>query len=153
MVKERISGERRKFTRFEVDIPVQCKPVSSERKRSGIGLVYATIKNISTNGILLHWPAEFQLPRFLRLAIKIAASSKPAEYIARTVWSKEKKLKIKVGKEPTERYDVGLSFVDDKRTRVPKLISQGTNFYWEIFERTGNISAYLLHRGIGEKDA
>jgi len=152
-VKGTISGERRKFTRFEVEIPAECKPVSSERKRSGIGLVYATIKNISTNGILLHWPAEFQLPRFLRLGIKIAATSKPAEYIARTIWSREKKLGIKVGKQATERYDVGLSFVHDKCSGVPKLISQGTNFYWEIFERTGNISAYLLHKGIGEKDA
>jgi len=153
MMKERISGERRKFTRFEVDIPAECKPVSSEKKRSGIGLVYATIKNISTNGILLHWPAEFQLPRFLRLAIKIATTSKPAEYIARIIWSKEKKFKIKAGRKASERYDVGLSFIQDERSRVPKLISQGTNFYWEIFERTGYISAYLLHKGIGEKDA
>ena len=151
MVKERISGERRKFNRFVVEIPVQCKPVSPGRKRAGRELVYVTIKNISSNGIMLEWPAEFRLPQFLKLGIKILPTSKPIECTARTVWTKERKNQGRGKEKPLERYDVGLSFVEDEYSKVPRLISRGTNFYWEIFERAGYIGAYLLHKGIDKE--
>jgi len=151
MVKERTSGERRKFNRFVVQIPVQCKPVSPGRKHAGRELVYATIKNISSNGILLVWPGEYRLPQFLRLGIKIVLTSKPIESIARTVWTKEKKSRGKRKAELPEQYDVGLSFVQEEHNEIPRMISRGTNFYWEIFERTGHIQAYLLHKGIDKE--
>ena len=150
-MKERISSERRRFTRFEVNIPVQCRPVILERKRAGRELVYATIKNISSNGILLEWPGEHRPPQFLKLGIKILATSKPIECTARTVWAKEMKTPVKGKGEVPERYDLGLSFVKDEYSKAPMLISQRTNFYWQIFERTGYIEAYILHKGIGKE--
>lgn len=151
MGKNKTSGERRKFNRFVVKIPVQCKPVSPGRKRGGRELVHTTIKNISSNGILLKWPGEYRLPQFLRLGIKIVLTSKPIQSIARTVWTKEKKSRGRGKAELLEQYDMGLSFVEDENSKVPRLISRGTDFYWEIFERTGHIQAYLLHKGIDKE--
>jgi hypothetical protein len=148
MLENKRSGERRKFTRFEVDIPVQGKAVALGRKRVGRGAVSAIIKDISGNGIMLRWPAEFQLPQFLKLEIKILPTSEPIECIARTVWTKEKRLRGKGREQAPGLYDVGLSFVKDEYGKVPKLVSSGTNFYWDIFERTGYVEAYLLHKGI-----
>ena len=151
MMKERTSDERRRFDRFEVEIPAECRPVAPGGKRAGRESVYATIRNISSNGILLEWPAEYRLPKFLKLGIKIMLTSKPIESIARMVWAKEKKSRARgKGKLPSQ-YDVGLSFVEDENRKAPRLISRGTDFYWEIFERTGHIQAYLLHRGIGKE--
>ena len=148
MMKERTSDERRKFTRFEVKIPVQCKPVARGRKHGGRELVSATIKNISSNGILLECPSEYRLPQFLRLGIKIVLTSKPIESTARTVWTKEKSCRGKGKAELPDQSDVGLSFVEDGHSKVPRLISRGTDFYWQIFERTGHIQAYLFHKEI-----
>jgi hypothetical protein len=145
------SSERRKFTRFEVNIPVACRPIARGRKRVGSELVYVTIKNISSNGVLLGWPAESKLPEFLKLVIKILPISEAIECIARRVWVKEMKPQVKGKEEKPERYDVGLSFVKDEYSEVPRLISRGTNFYWQIFERTGYVEAYLLHRGISKE--
>lgn len=151
MVKEKTSGERRKFNRFKIEIPVECRPIARGRKRGERGLVYAIVKNISSNGILMEWPTEYRLPQFLRLGIRVVDTSKPIESIARTVWTKEKRRRGKAKAEPPEQYDVGLSFVEDEYNKVPRLVSRGTNFYWDIFERTGHIQAYLLHKGIGKE--
>jgi len=147
MGKERTSGERRKFNRFVVEIPVKCKPVSPGRKRGGRELVCATIKNISSSGILLKWPGEYRL----RLGISVIPTSKPIESIARTVWTKERKGRGKGKAETPEQYDMGLSFVQDEQSKLPRLISRETDFYWEIFERTGHIQAYLLHKRIDKE--
>jgi hypothetical protein len=145
------SSERRKFTRFEVNIPVACRPIARGRKRGGRELVYATIKNISSNGVLLGWPAESKVPDFLKLAIKILPISEEIECITRRVWVKQTKPHVK-GKEGNPgRYDVGSSFVKDEYSEVPRLLSRETNFYWQIFERTGYVEAYLLHRGISKE--
>ncbi|MCJ7646148.1 PilZ domain-containing protein [bacterium] len=151
MAKNKNSVERRRFNRFTVKIPVQCKPVALGRKRARKELVYATIKNISSNGILLEWPGEHRPPQFLNLGIKILPTSKPIECTARTVWAKEMKPAVKGKGEVPERYDLGLSFVKDEYSKTPMLISRRTNFYWQIFERTGYIEAYILHKGIGKE--
>jgi hypothetical protein len=151
MGKERTFGERRKFNRFVVKIPVQCKPVSPGRKRTGRESVCATIKNISSNGILLKWSGGYRLPQFLRLGISVIPTSKPIESIARTVWTKERKSRGRGKRGALEQYDMGLSFVQNEHSKVPRLISRETNFYWEIFERTGHIQAYLLHKGIDKE--
>jgi len=151
MVKEKGSDERRRFNRFTVKIPVQCKPVALAKKPAGRESVYATIKNISSNGILLEWPREFRLPQFLRLGIKVVGNSKPIDSIARIVWTKEKRSEGRGKGRPPQQYEVGLSFVKDENSNVPRLISLGTDFYWGIFVRTGDVQAYLLHRGIGKE--
>jgi len=148
MGKDRTFGERRKFDRFAVKIPVKCKAVSGERKHAGRGLVHTTTKNISSNGILLKWPGEYRLPEFLSLGIKILLTSEPIESIARMVWAKEESRRGKRKAELSNQYDVGLSFIQDEGCKLPRLISRETDFYWEIFERTGHIQAYLLHKGI-----
>jgi len=152
MGKDRTFGERRKFDRFAVKIPVKCKAVSGERKHAGRGLVHTTTKNISSNGILLKWPGEYRLPELLRLGIKILLTSEPIESIARMVWAKEENRRSSNTGLP-EQYDVGLSFVEDEHSKAPMLISRGTDFYWEIFEKTGYIQAYLLYKGIGKECA
>lgn len=151
MGKDRTSGERRKFNRFVVKIPVECKPVSPGRKCTGKELVYANSKNISSNGILLNWPGAYRLPEFLRLGIKIVLTSRAIESIARMVWAEERKSRGRGKRGVPEQYNVGLSFIEDEHNKVPRLISRGTDFYWEIFERTGHIQAYLLHKGICEE--
>ncbi|HUW23510.1 MAG TPA: PilZ domain-containing protein [bacterium] len=148
MGKDRTSGERRKFDRFAVKIPVNCKTVSPERKHTGRGLVHTTTKNISSNGILLKWPGEYRLPEFLKLGISVIPTSKPIESIAWTVWTKEKSRRGKGKTELPNQYDVGLSFVENEYSKIPRLISRETDFYWEIFEKTGHIQAYLLHKGV-----
>jgi len=151
MAKDRNRVEKRKFARFEVNIPVQCRPLSTERRRPGKELVFATIKNISTNGILLDWPGEIRPPQLLRLGIRILPSSKRIEYTAKTIWSKEVKTSEKDKGQVAGRYDVGLSFVKDGNRKAPRFISRDTNFYWQIFERTGYVEAYLLHKGVGKE--
>ena len=151
MAKNKNSVERRRFNRFTVKIPVQCKPVAPAKKRAGRESVYATIKNISSNGILLEWPREYRLPQFLRLGIKVVGNSKPIDSIARTVWTKERKSRGRGKEGALEQYNVGLSFVQDEYSNVPRLISRGTDFYWEIFVRTGDVQAYLLHKGIDKE--
>lgn len=148
MGKDRTSGERRKFDRFAVKIPVKCKAVSGERKDAGRSLVHTTAKNISSNGILLKWPGDYRLPEFLSLGIKILLTSKPIESIARMVWAKVRSRRGGSNTGVPGQYDVGLSFVEDEHNKLPRLISRETDFYWEIFERTGHIQAYLLHKGI-----
>ena len=148
MVEERRSSERRRFNRFTVKIPVECKPVARAKKRAGRESVNATIRNISSNGILLEWPREYRLPQFLRLGIEVVGNSKPIDSIARIVWTKEKKSEGTGKGGPPEQYDIGLSFVKDENSNIPRLISLGTDFYWGIFVRTGDVQAYLLHRGI-----
>jgi len=151
MGKERTSIERRRFNRFVVKIPVECRPVSAGREYTGKELVYANSKNISSNGILLNWPGEYRLPKFLRLGIQIALTSKAIQSIARMVWAEEKKSRGRSKIGVPEEYNVGLSFIEDEHSKVPRLISRGTDFYWGIFERTGDIQAYLLHKGICEE--
>jgi len=147
MARETRSSERRKFNRFEVEIPVQCRPISLGAKRAGRESVFTTIKNISSNGILLDWPREFPLPQFLRLGIRVIPNAKPIETVARKVWANEKKSRGRYKGRLPQQYDVGISFIESEHSKVPRLISQGTDFYWEIFVRTGNIQAYLLHKG------
>jgi len=147
MEKEKNSGEKRKFTRFEVNIPVGCRPVRLGKKTGGTELVYAMMRNISNNGILLEWQGKHEMPEFLKLGIRILPTSKPIECVAKKVWTK----KTKSERGVAERYDVGLSFVKDEHTDVPTLISRRTNLYWQIFERTGCIEAYLLHKEMDEE--
>jgi len=147
MGKDRKCGERRRFNRFEVRIPVECAPVTPGKKYTVKELVLATVRNISINGILLRWPRMYQLPKFLRLAIEVISYSKPIDTVARTVWTKGKISEATSKGRTTRQYDVGLSFVENEHSRVPRLISLGTDFYWDIFMRTGDVQAYLLHKG------
>ena len=151
MVKVKGSDERRRFNRFTVKIPVKCKPVAAARSRAGRESVYAAIKNISSNGILLEWPREYWFPQFLRLGIEVVGNAKPIDSLARIVWAKEKKSESTGKGGPPEQYDIGLSFVKDENSNTPRMISLGTDFYWGIFERTGDIQAYLLHKRIDKR--
>jgi len=132
MVDKR-SVERREFVRFNVGVPVSCKVGDKET-------IKTRTRDISSQGLSFKWKGSLPdlLPgAFLRLEINEKSIPQPVETLARIVWIK---------KSESFKNSLGLCFVEERKNKIPKVISYGSNFYWDIFRKTGSINAYLLHR-------
>ncbi|MFB0526389.1 MAG: PilZ domain-containing protein [bacterium] len=127
------SDERREFVRFNVGVPVCCKVDDQQA-------IETRTRDISSQGLSFKWKGSFPdlLPGvFLRLEINEKSISQPLETLARVVW-------IKKGK--SFKNSLGLCFIEEGKSEIPRIISYGGNFYWDIFKKTGSINAYLLYK-------
>jgi hypothetical protein len=125
--------EKREFIRFNVGVPVCCK-VDKEQ------MIKMMTRDISSQGLSFEWknspPALFP-GAFLRLEINEQSIPRVVETLAKVVW-------IKKGK--SFKNSLGLCFVEEGKSEIPRIISYGGNFYWNIFNKTGSINAYLLYK-------
>jgi len=127
------SDEKREVVRFNVGVPVCCKVDDQQT-------IKTMTRDISSQGLSLKWKGSLPnlLPgAFLRLEIKEQSISQPLETLAKIVW---------IRKDKSFNNSLGLCFVEEGKSKIPRVISYGGNFYWEIFKKTGSINAYLLYR-------
>ncbi len=127
------SDERREFVRFNVGVPVCCK-VNEEQT------IKTRTRDISSQGLSFKWKGSLPdlLPgALLRLEIKEQSIPQPVETLAKIVWIK---------KDKSFKNSLGLCFVEEEKSEIPRVISYGGNFYWDIFKKTGSINAYLIYK-------
>ncbi|MBA7483844.1 hypothetical protein ES707_19361 [subsurface metagenome] len=127
------NDEKREFVRFNVGVPVCCKVDDQQT-------IKTRTKDISNQGLSFKWKGSLPdlLPgAFLRLEIKKQSIPQPVETLAKIVW-------IKKGK--SFKNSLGLCFVEEEKSKIPRVISYGGNFYWDIFKETGSINAYLIYK-------
>ena len=130
---QKSSDEKREFVRFNVGVPVCCKVDEKET-------IKTRTRDISSQGLSFKWKGSLPdlLPgAFLRLEINEKSIPRPLETLAKVVW-------IKKGK--SFKNSLGLCFVEEEESKIPRVIFYGGNFYWDIFKKTGSINAYLLYR-------
>ena len=130
---EKGSEEKREFVRFNVGVPVCCKV--DEKKT-----IKTKTRDISSQGLSFKWKDSLPdlLPgAFLRLEINEKSIPQPLETLAKIVW-------IKKGK--SFKNSLGLCFVEEEKSKIPRVISYGGNFYWDIFKKTGSVNAYLIYK-------
>jgi len=127
------NDEKREFVRFNVGLPVCCKVDDQQT-------IKTRTRDISSQGMSFKWTGSLPdlLPgAFLRLEIKEQSIPQPVETLAKVVW-------IKKGK--SFKNSLGLCFVEEEKSKIPRVISYGGNFYWDIFKKTGSINAYLIYK-------
>jgi hypothetical protein len=127
------NNEKREFVRFNVGVPVCCKVDDQQT-------IKTMTRDISSQGLSFKWKDSLPnlLPgALLRLEINEKSIPQPVETLAKIVW-------IKKGK--SFKNSLGLCFVEEEKSKIPRVISYGGNFYWDIFKKTGSINAYLLYR-------
>ena len=127
------NDEKREFVRFNVGLPVCCKVDDQQT-------IKTKTRDISSQGMSFKWKGSLPdlLPgAFLRLEIKEQSIPQPVETLAKVVW-------IKKGK--SFKNSLGLCFVEKEESKIPRIISYGGNFYWDIFKKTGSINAYLIYK-------
>ena len=130
---QKSSDEKREFVRFNVGVPVCCKVDEKET-------IKTRTRDISSQGLSFKWKGSLPdlLPgAFLRLEINEKSIPQPLETLAKVVW-------IKKGK--SFKNCLGLCFVEEEKSKIPRVISYGGNFYWDIFKKTGSINAYLIYK-------
>jgi len=130
---EKSSDEKREFVRFNVGVPIGCK-INDQQT------IKTRTRDISSQG--LSFKCTGSLPELLpgallRLEIDEQSIPQPVETLAKVVW-------IKKGK--SFRNSLGLCFVEDEKSEIPRVICYGGNFYWDIFKKTGSINAYLIYK-------
>lgn len=130
---EKGSDEKREFVRFNVGVPVCCKADDQQT-------IKTRTRDISSQGLSFKWKGSLPdlLPgAFLRLEINEKSIPQPLETLAKVVWIK---------KSESFKNSLGLCFVEKEESKIPRVMFYGSNFYWDIFKKTGSINAYLLYR-------
>jgi len=130
---EKGRDEKREFVRFNVGVPVCCKVDDQQT-------IKTRTRDISSQGLSFKWKGSLPnlLPgAFLRLEINEKSIPQPLETLAKIVW---------IRKDKSFKNFLGLCFVEEGKSKIPRVIFYGGNFYWEIFKKTGSINAYLLYR-------
>jgi hypothetical protein len=127
------NDEKREFVRFNVGLPVCCKVDDQQT-------IKTRTRDISSQGLSFKWKGSLPdlLPgAFLRLEINEKSIPQPVETLAKIVWIK---------KDKSFKNSLGLCFVEEEKSKIPRIISYGGNFYWDIFKKTGSINAYLIYK-------
>jgi len=160
---EKEKADRRRFSRLKAEIPVICKVVDKD----GNGKKVKTVcENISKKGLLMIWPKhipEFEQTleylskgkerrksftskkngkrkRFSRIELEIRPNQNRVKTYARICWGR----KMKSSKY---KYELGLCFLKRKNSEKVRTIPFSENFYWDIFEKSGSLPAFLFYRG------
>lgn len=138
-------SEKRRFTRFSVEAPVKCKFLDNQRKNEISYEVLSKINNLSEGGACLSWPKSWrcgvcnkclvwifnhncalkeepfrdEMNRYIsaktiiRIEMTAPLVAYPLEITAKVAWVKPDV------KKPS--YDIGISFMEDKKGRLKKL--------------------------------
>jgi hypothetical protein len=102
LMERNIDSEKRKYPRFNVDLPIKYS-------RSSLFSKYARAVNASEGGLLLHLPEEFGVGQ--QLALKLffpsCADSNIIEMVVQVVW-----MDVRLRKDWAWDYQTGVRFVD-----------------------------------------
>jgi len=77
-----VNFERRKYPRFNVDLPIEYYRIDSSVSHAGRGL------NISEGGLLIYFPEQMDVSQYLRLKLFLPLGSElnTIEVLAEVVW-------------------------------------------------------------------
>jgi len=106
-----VNFERRKYPRFNVDLPIEYYRIDSSVSHAGRGL------NISEGGLLIYFPEKMDLSQYLRVKLFLPLGSKLSaiEVLAEVAWTD-----IHLG-EGWGDYRCGVRFVDISPEDMTKL--------------------------------
>jgi len=105
LVERNLGSEKRKYPRFEVDLPIKYSRPSLFSK-------YARAVNASEGGLLLHLPEELGVGQqlILRLFFPPSPNLNVIETVVQVVW-----MDIRLRKDWAWDYQTGVRFVDISR--------------------------------------
>jgi len=111
-----VSFERRKYPRFNVDLPIEYYRIDSSVSHAGRGL------NISEGGLLIYFPEKMDLSQYLNLKLFFPLGSELStiEVLAEVAWTE-----IHLG-ESWGDYRCGVRFIDispEDMTKFKKFLS------------------------------
>jgi c-di-GMP-binding flagellar brake protein YcgR len=102
LMERDLDSEKRKYPRFDVDLPIKYS-------RSSFFFKYARAVNASEGGLLLHLPEELGIGQ--QLALKLffpsCADSNIIETVVKVVW-----MDVRLRKDWAWDYQTGVRFVD-----------------------------------------
>ena len=109
--KGMVNVERRRYPRFNVDLPIEYYRINSSLSHAGRGL------SISEGGVLIYFPEEVEVSQYLRLKLflSLGSESNTIEVLAEVVWKD-----IHLGKGWGD-YRCGVKFVDVPPDDMAKL--------------------------------
>ncbi|HYA92642.1 MAG TPA: PilZ domain-containing protein [Thermodesulfobacteriota bacterium] len=105
LVERNLGSEKRKYPRFEVDLPIKYS-------RPNLFSKYARAVNASEGGLLLHLPEELGVGQqlILRLFFPPSPNLNVIETVVQVVW-----MDIRLRKDWAWDYQTGVRFVDISR--------------------------------------
>jgi c-di-GMP-binding flagellar brake protein YcgR len=111
-----VNFERRKYPRFNIDLPIEYYRIDSSVSHAGRGL------NISEGGLLIYFPEKMDLSQYLRLKLFFPLGSELStiEVLAEVAWTE-----IHLG-ESWGDYRCGVRFIDispEDMTKFKKFLS------------------------------
>ena len=106
-----VNFERRKYPRFNVDLPIEYYRIDSPISHAGKAL------NISEGGLLLSFPEQMDIGQYIRLKLFLSLGSElnAIEVLAEVVW-----MDIHQGKDRGD-YRCGVKFIDISPEDMTKL--------------------------------
>jgi c-di-GMP-binding flagellar brake protein YcgR len=106
-----VSFERRKYPRFNIDLPIEYYRVDSPINNAG------RARNISEGGLLIYFPERIEIGQHLKLKIFFSSGSvlQNMEMLGEVVW-----VDIHLG-EGWGDYKSGVKFIDASQEDVAKL--------------------------------
>ena len=108
-----VNFERRKYPRFNVDLPIEYYRIDSPISHAGRGL------DISEGGLLLSFPEQMDIGQYIRLKLFLSLGSElnTIEVLAEVVW-----MDMHLG-ESRRDYRCGIKFIDVSPEDMTKLKS------------------------------
>lgn len=106
-----VNFERRKYPRFNVNLPIDYYRIDSSISHTGKAL------NISESGLLIYFPEEMEIGQHLKLRLFLASGSEmnTIETLVEVVWTD-----IRLGKDWGD-YRTGVRFVNISMEDMEKL--------------------------------
>ena len=116
-----VNFERRKYPRFNIDLPIEYHRIDSSINHTGKAL------DISEGGLLLHFPEQMNLGQYisLKLFLSLGSELNTIEVLAEVVWTD-----IHLDKG-WEDYRCGVNFIDIS----PEDMTRLKNFLGSLSQR------------------
>jgi len=108
-----VNFERRKYPRFNVDLPIEYSRIESSIGHTGKAL------NVSEGGLLIYFPEEMDIGQYIRLKLFLSLGSEvnTIEVLAEVAW-----MDIHLNKGEGD-YRCGVNFIDVSPEDMTKLKS------------------------------
>jgi len=106
-----VNFERRRYPRFNVDLPIEYYRIDSPIRHAGRGL------DISEGGLLIYFPEQMDVSQYLKLKLFLALGSEliTIEILAEVVW-----MDMHLDKDWRD-YRTGVRFVDISSENLDRL--------------------------------